>query len=143
MYKRHRFPPEIIQHVVWLYHRFNLSSRDIEDFIADRGIAISYESIRLWCIKFRSKYSKRLRRQHQGYGDTFYLGEILWESEGYNTISGALSPRMGKRLLCSHSAAGTDKQQNASSSACCKRVAKNQYESSPTRFEATVWLIGN
>ena len=49
-YKRHRFPPEIIQHVVWLYHRFNLSTRDIEDLMAERGIAVSYESIRLWCI---------------------------------------------------------------------------------------------
>ncbi len=56
IYKRHRFPPEIIQHVVWLYHRFNLSSRDIEDLMAERGIAISYESIRLWCIKFGPKY---------------------------------------------------------------------------------------
>jgi putative transposase len=50
MYKRHRFPPEIIQHAVWFYHRFNLSARDIEDFITERGIVISYESIRLWCI---------------------------------------------------------------------------------------------
>jgi len=48
MYKRHRFPPEIIQYVVWLYHRFNLSARDIEDLMAERGITISYESIRLW-----------------------------------------------------------------------------------------------
>jgi len=54
LYKRHRFPPEIIQLVVWLYRRFNLSSRDIEDLMAERGIAISYESIWLWCIKFGS-----------------------------------------------------------------------------------------
>ena len=70
LYKRHRFPPEIIQHAVWLYYRFNLSSRDIEDLLAERGIAVSYESIRLWCIKFGSKYARRLRRRHQGYGDT-------------------------------------------------------------------------
>ena len=63
LYKRHRFPPEIIQHVVWLYHRFNLSSRDIEDIMAERGIGVSYESIRLWCIKFGSKYANRLRRR--------------------------------------------------------------------------------
>ncbi len=55
LYKRHRFPPEIIQYVVWLYHRFNLSTRDIEDLMAERGIAITYESIRLWCIKFGPK----------------------------------------------------------------------------------------
>jgi len=54
MYKRHGFPPEIIQHVVWLYHRFNPSSRDIEDLMAERGISVSYELIRLWCIKFGS-----------------------------------------------------------------------------------------
>ena len=47
LYKRHRFPPEIIQHAVWLHHRFNLSARDIEDLLAERGIAVSYESIRL------------------------------------------------------------------------------------------------
>ena len=82
MYKRHRFPPEIIQHVLWLYHRFNLSSRDIEDLMAERGIAISYESIRLWCIKFGSKYAKRLKRRHCGYGDTFYLDEVFVNIRG-------------------------------------------------------------
>ena len=47
LYKRHRFPPEIIQHAVWLYYRFNLSCRDIEDLLAERGIAVSYESIQI------------------------------------------------------------------------------------------------
>ena len=77
LYKHHRFPPEIIQHAVWLYYRFNLSGRDIEDLLAKRGIAVSYESIRLWCIKFGSEYSKRLRRRHQGYGDTFFIDEVF------------------------------------------------------------------
>ena len=82
MYKRHRFPPEINQHVVWLYHRFNLSSRDIEDLMAERGIAISYESIRLWCIKFGPMYARRLRRRHLGYGDTFYIDEVFVKIQG-------------------------------------------------------------
>jgi putative transposase len=82
MYKRHRFPPEIIQHTVWLYHRFNLSTRDIEDLMAEREIAISYESIRLWCIKFGPKYAKRLRRRHQGYGDTFLIDEVFVNIQG-------------------------------------------------------------
>ncbi len=82
LYKRHRFPPEIIQHAVWLYHRFNLSSRDIEDLMAERGIGISYESIRLWCIKFGPKYAKRLRRRHQGYGDTFFIDEVFVKIQG-------------------------------------------------------------
>ena len=51
-YKRHRFPPEIISYAVWLYFRFNLSHRDVEDLLAERGIIVSYEAIRLWCIKF-------------------------------------------------------------------------------------------
>ncbi len=82
MYKRHRFPAEIIQHTVWLYHRFNLSTRDIEDLMAERGIAIIYESIRLWCIKFGPKYAKRLRRRHQGYGDTFFIDEVFVNIQG-------------------------------------------------------------
>jgi putative transposase len=82
LYKRHRFPPEIIQYAVWLYYRFNLSSRDIEDLLAERGIAVSYESIRLWCIKFGSKYAKRLRRRHRGYGDSFFIDEVFVKIRG-------------------------------------------------------------
>jgi len=82
MYKRHRFSPEIIQYAVWLYHRFNLSHRDVEDLLAERGIVVSYESIRLWCIKFGSKYAKRLRRRHQGYGDTFFIDEVFVKIQG-------------------------------------------------------------
>ena len=82
MCKRHRFPPEIVQHTVWLYHRFNLSARDIEDLMAERGVSISYESIRLWCIKFGPKYTKRLRRRHQGYGDTFFIDEVFVKVQG-------------------------------------------------------------
>ncbi len=82
LYKRHRFPPEIIQHVVWLYHRFKLSSREIEDLMAERGVGISYESIRLWCIKFGPKYAKRLRRRHQSYGDTFFTDEVFVKLHG-------------------------------------------------------------
>ncbi len=73
MYKGHRYPPEIIQYAVWLYHRFNLSHRDIEDLLAERGIMVSYEAIRLWCNKFGLKYVRRLKKKHQGYGDTLRL----------------------------------------------------------------------
>ena len=82
LYKRHRFPPEIIQYAVWLYHRFNLSHRDIEDLLAQRGITVSYESIRLWCNNFGSKYAQRLRRKQQGYGDTFYIDEVFVRIRG-------------------------------------------------------------
>jgi len=77
LYKHHRCPSEIIQYAVWLYYRFNLSHRDIEDLLAERGIVVSYESIRLWCVIFGRKYARRLKRKHQGYGDTFYIDEVF------------------------------------------------------------------
>jgi len=82
LYKRHRFPPDIIQYAVWLYHRFNLSHRDIEDLLAERGIVVSYESIRLWCNKFGPQYAKRLKRRHQGFGDTFFIDEVFVKIRG-------------------------------------------------------------
>ena len=81
-YERHRFPSEIISYAVWLYYRFNLSQRDIEHLLAERGITVSYESIRLWCIKFGAKYSRRLKRKHQGYGDTFFIDEVFVKIQG-------------------------------------------------------------
>ena len=81
-YKRHRFPPAIISYAVWLYFRFNLSHRDIEDLLAQRGIIVSYESIRLGCIKFGRIYTRRLKRRHTGYGDTFYIDEVFVKING-------------------------------------------------------------
>jgi putative transposase len=82
LYKRHRFPPEIIQYAVWLCHRFALSHRDIEDLMSQRGVEVSYEAIRLWCNKFGPKYAQRLRRKHQGYGDTFFINEVFVKIHG-------------------------------------------------------------
>lgn len=81
-YKRHRFPSQIIQHAVWLYYRFNLSHRDIEDLLSERGIVVSYEAIRLWCNKFGPKYVRRLKRRHHGFGDTFFLDEVFVKIHG-------------------------------------------------------------
>ncbi len=82
LYKRHRFPPAIIQYAVWLYHRFNLSHRDIEDLLAERGIEVSYESVRLWCNKFGPVFSRRLKRKHLGFGDTFFIDEVFVNIRG-------------------------------------------------------------
>jgi putative transposase len=82
LYKRHRFPPEIIQYAVWLYHRFSLSHRDIEDLLAQRGIEVSYEAIRLWCNKVGPQFARRLRRKLGGYGDTFYIDEVFVKIHG-------------------------------------------------------------
>jgi len=82
IYKRHRFPSVIIQYAVWLYYRFNLSHRDIEDLLAERGINVTYEAIRLWCNKFGPKYAARLRKKHRGYGDTFFIDEVFIKIDG-------------------------------------------------------------
>ncbi len=75
-YKRHRFPPDIISYAVWLYYRFNLSHRDIEDLLAQRGITVSRGAMRLWCVKFGAKYARRLKRKHRGFGDTLYIAGV-------------------------------------------------------------------
>ena len=80
--KRHRFPSDIVSYAVWLYYRFNLSHRDIEDLLAERGIIVTRESIRLWCIKFGALYARRLKRNHRGYGDTFYIDEVFVKING-------------------------------------------------------------
>ena len=82
IYKRHRFPPEIIGYTVWLYYRFNLSHGDIEDLLAERCITVSREAIRLWCNKFGSIYTRRLKRKHRGYGDTFFIDEVFIKING-------------------------------------------------------------
>ena len=61
-YAGHRFPPEIIRHAVWLYFRFPLSYRDVEDLLSERGVDVSYETVRRWALRFGQAYAYRLRR---------------------------------------------------------------------------------
>ena len=76
-YLRHRFPSDIISHAVWLYHRYGLSFRDVEDLLAERGIIVSYETIRQWCGKFGPDYARRLKRRQGRLGDTWFLDEVF------------------------------------------------------------------
>ena len=62
-YRRHRYPPQIIAHAVWLYHRFSLSFRDVEDLLAQRGIEVSSETIRRWCHNFGPGYATRIKKR--------------------------------------------------------------------------------
>ena len=98
-YKRRRFPPDIISYAVWLYYRFNLSNLDIEDLLAERGIIVTRESIRLWCIKFGALYARRLKRKHRGYGDTFYIDEVFVRINGSSITYGGLWTRMARWLM--------------------------------------------
>ena len=81
-HKCHRFPPDNISYAVWLYYRLNLSHRDIENLLAGRGIIVTRESIRLWCIKFGPLYARRLKQKHLRYGDTFCIDEIFGNING-------------------------------------------------------------
>lgn len=76
-YHRHRFPPIVISHAVWLYHRFALSYRDIEDLLAERGIVVSYETIRRWCLKFGPRYQCSLKRRERQLGDDWFIDEVF------------------------------------------------------------------
>ena len=76
-YRGYRFPPEIISYAVWLYHRFCLSFRDVEELLAERGITVSYEAIRQWCLKFGASFTKKLRHRQGRLGDTWYLDEMF------------------------------------------------------------------
>ena len=76
-YKRHRFPAEIISHSVWLYYRFSLSYRDVEELMAERGVTLSHEAVRYWCRKFGQAYANALRRRRPRPGDTWHLDEVF------------------------------------------------------------------
>ena len=78
----HRFPPGIISHAVWLYHRFTLSFRDVEDLLAERGIIVSYEAIRYGCQKFGPAYARTLRRKQGRLGDIWHVDELFITIQG-------------------------------------------------------------
>ena len=77
LHYRHRFPAEIISQAVWLYHVFSLSLRDVELLLAERGVVVSYESIRRWCGKFGADFAHKLRRRRPQPGDKWYLDEVF------------------------------------------------------------------
>ena len=81
-YHGYRFPPDIISHAVWLYHRFCLSFRDAEDLLAQRGVTVTYETIRQWCQRFGPVYARRLRRRRGRMGDTWHLDEVFVTIQG-------------------------------------------------------------
>jgi putative transposase len=76
-YKGFRFPPEMISHSVWLYLRFSLSFRDVEELLGQRGIIVTYETVRQWCLKFRQTSANELRRRRPRCGDKWHLDEVV------------------------------------------------------------------
>jgi len=82
LYHGYRFPQEIISHTVWLYHRFCLSLRDVEELLAERGIIVTYESIRQWCNHFGPEYTRTLKNRSGRLGDNWYLDEVFIKIQG-------------------------------------------------------------
>jgi putative transposase len=114
-YKRHRFPPQIIAHAVWLYFRFPLSLRLIEEMLLERGILVSYETVRRWALKFGPDYARRLKRKRPSRYDIRHLDEVvitiagkkhwLWravDQDGYvldEVVQARRNTKAAKRLL--------------------------------------------
>jgi len=92
-YRGFRFPVEIISHCVWLYHRFPLSFREVQEMMLERGIVVSHETIRQWCAKFGQTYANALRRRRARPGDTWHLDEVFITING-----GAKSPGVSLQL---------------------------------------------
>ena len=114
-YKRHRYPPQIIAYAVWLYYWFSLSLRLVEELLAERGIVVSYETIRCWAKKFSADYARRLWRKLPGRNDVWHLDEVvisiggkrhwLWcavDQDGYvldEIVQSRRNTKAAKRLL--------------------------------------------
>ena len=82
IYRGYRFPPEVIAHAVWLYHRFTLSLRDVEDLLAERGVTVSYETIRQWCSTFGPQFARRIKARLGSRGDRWFLDEVVVSIRG-------------------------------------------------------------
>ena len=76
-FRRHRFPPVVTQHAVWLYLRFTLSYRDVEDLLVERGLDMSYETIRSWVLKFGPAIARRLRQRRPRPSNRWHLDEMV------------------------------------------------------------------
>ena len=82
IYTRHRFPPVIIRRAVWMYFRFNLSFRDVEELMIERGVDVSYETIRRWIDKFGSTYAKRIKSRSESPSPVWHLDEVYTKING-------------------------------------------------------------
>ena len=97
-YRGYRFPPDIISHAVWLYHRFSLSFRDVEDLLAERGVTVTYETVRQWCLTFGLEYARRLRTRRGRQGDTSLIRQLC-HGRPQPDCGWALSTVTGYRVL--------------------------------------------
>ena len=135
-YARHQFPPVIIRHAVWLYLRFTLSYRDVEELLAERGLDISYETVRRWVLKFGPQFARRLRARRPRPSSQWHLDEMvvviagrrlwLWravDSEG-EILDLLVQPKRDKTLLCGSCASFSESK--ALRRACWSRTSSGR-----------------
>ena len=119
-YKNHRFPGEIISHGVWLYYRFPLSYRDVQELLFARGIDVTHEAIRQWCLEFGQDYANQLKRRRAQPGDKWHFDEVFLTINGKRHY---LWRAVDQDDTCSISwcRAGATKRRPRSFSASCSR----------------------
>ncbi len=117
-YRGHRYPVEVISHCVWLYSRFPLSYREVEELMLQRGVIVSYETVRRWCRKFGQAYADGLRRRRPGPGDKWHLDEVFIRINGELKYLWRLSTRRATSWTSSCRAAGTRPRPGGSSAGC-------------------------
>src|SRR3954453_9496682 len=117
-YRRHRFPPPIIQHAIWLYLRFTLSYRDVEELLAERGLEVSYETVRRWVLKFGPGIARNLRQRRPRPSDRWHLDEMVVRTPAGRCTCGALSITRARFSTCWFSAVATSARHSGSSASC-------------------------
>ncbi len=130
-YKNHRFPAEIISHGVWLYYRFCLSYRDVEELLFVRGVIVSYEAIRKWCRKSGQQYANQLRRRRSQPGDKWHLDEVFLTINGQRHYPGARWIRTAMCWIFSSNAGEIRRPRKGSSASSSKDASTFHGSSSP------------
>jgi putative transposase len=141
-YKGHRYPAEIIAHCVWLYHRFPLSFREVEELMLVRGVIVSYETIRQWCAKFGPEYACRLRRRQPRPGDKWHLDEVFLTINGRWQYLWRAVDQDGNVLDILVQAGATPRPPSGSSANSSRGSARLLGCWSPTSSAVTQWRIG-
>jgi transposase-like protein len=131
-YKRHRSPPGIIAHGVWRYYRFALRYRDVEELLAERGVVVTYASIRRWSRRFGQAYANGLHRRRPRPGDTWHRDAIFLGSNGATHSLWRAVTRMGRCSISWCNTAATSRRRRSPSVGCSKGCSMCHAYSSPT-----------
>jgi hypothetical protein len=122
----HRYPADVIAHAVWLYFRFSLSQRDVEELMAERGVTVTYETIREWCAKFGPTYALQLRRRRPRPSDKWHLDEVQLKIKGKRHWLWRAVDKHGVVLDIRCSSVVTNTRPKHSYSACSRRRAASR-----------------